>query len=289
MLKQYIVSGSNGYLGEKVVSILANQGEKVIGLCRKVPGQKNEQVSYVTNEKFLANSSTYMDRDTIFIHLAFARGNRGAGEIANSLDFTKEILNKLSISDNLKKFIYISSQGIYGKSSKIRMVGDQAEPESLYTMAKYAAEKMVESSFKNYCILRLDNVIQSQNLVKSLAKSAIREKKIYIVGGKQIFSYIDGEDAATAITICAQSEENHEYIYNVGPNKMQVSLLDIADILKQVAAYHQNEIEVLIEPDSTELWAGLDTKKFCDEYHWKPKYNINQMIDRVYESVLKEG
>lgn len=287
MSEQYIVSGSNGFLGKKVVSLLAKRENKVIGLCRSVDANICGPVKYITNKEFLMSPNTYMDEKTIFIHLAFARANYGAREIAGSLDFTKDLLNSVCDSDNLERFIYISSQGVYGKTEKIRSVTIKVEPESIYSMAKYAAEKLVEMTLidKDYCILRLDNVIQSQNLIKSLSMSAINKGCISITGGKQVFSYIDGEDAAEAIVACACGQKNCKHIYNVGPNRMRVSLIELAEILRSIAAKYNNGVEVLCNPDDTELWAGMDSEDFCIEYAWKPKYDIFQMIERVYKEV----
>lgn len=288
MSKQYIVSGSNGFLGEKVVSLLVSQGKKVIGLCRNKGIQNDGTVKYVLNDEFLTKTKIFMKEKTVFIHLAFARANREASEIAESLDFTKNLLKNICKSEHLERFIYISSQGIYGKSEKIRKVSDRAEPESIYSMAKYAAEKMVEMAFdedKDYCILRLDNIIQSQNLVKTLFKSAISKGRIDIIGGKQVFSYIDGDDAADAIVLCACSDKrSNRHIYNVGPNRMRISLIEIVEIVKKVIT-EQNNIEVIYNPDDTVLWAGMDSEDFCVEYNWKPEYDIVQMIERVYKEV----
>lgn len=288
MSVQYIVSGSNGYLGAKVVSLLLSKGEKVIGLCRNLPDINSEKINYVPNDVFLEKAEKYMNRKTIFIHLAFARANRGAKEIAESLDFTKSILDKISNFDNLEKFIYISSQSVYGKTKKIRSVNNQVEPVTPYAMAKYAAEKLVESNLKNYkyCILRLDNVIQSQNLINVLVKCSIMDHRINITGGKQIFSYIDGDDAASAIVVCACSKKNNKLIYNVGFNKMRISLIEIANIIEKIAMQHNNKIEIIFKADDTELWAGMDTEDFCKEFNWKPQYNIIQMITRIYETTL---
>lgn len=288
MSEQFIVSGSNGFLGKKVVSLLSDRGKQVIGLYRGMKPQEDGNVRYISNDVFLAEPEEYMCEETVFIHLAFARANRGSRGLAESLDFMENILNNVGPFDNLKNFIYISSQGIYGKSEEIRQVMNKAEPATPYSMAKYAAEKMVEVAFKNkdYCILRLDNVIQSQNFVKALSESAISRGRIDITGGKQIFSYIDGDDAAEAIAVCACGGKSKEHIYNVGPNRMRVSLLEVAEIVKQVAAKYNNNVEVAYTPDETVLWAGMDTGAFCMAYHWEPKYNMFQMVERVYGEVL---
>lgn len=294
--KLYIVSGANGFIGNKVVALLSRQGENIVGLCREpdsVDVRTNSNVSYTSNREFLKNLEKFVVQDYVFIHLAFGRSDRGFQMIADSLDFTKKILKKL-ISHGLKgRFVYISSQGVYGRQKDIRCVSDPPQPDTSYSMAKYAAEKMVEMAFsgeQDYCILRLDNVIQSQNLVKALSESAIIQEKIHITGGKQVFSYIDVDDAAAAIVKCACYKGKYKrHIYNVGPNEMCVTLIEIADMIKQIADRKGNNIEIVLDSDDTALWAGMNSWDFYEEFDWSPQYNIMDMVERVYENVQGGG
>ena len=58
----------------------------------------------------------------------------------------------------------------------------------------------------------------------------------------------------------------------------------IAGMVKEAAKAHgYGEIEIDFTEDETALWAGMDTGKFAADTGWKPRYDIRQMIDRVFE------
>ena len=63
--------------------------------------------------------------------------------------------------------------------------------------------------------LRLDLVVQSQNVIKSLCRQA-KEEWLRLKGGKQLFSFIDADDVARAIVVMLQSPDGWEKAYNVG-------------------------------------------------------------------------
>ena len=55
-------------------------------------------------------------------------------------------------------------------------------------------------------------------------------------------------------------------------------------MVKEAAKAHgYGEIEIDFTEDETALWAGMDTGKFAADTGWKPRYDIRQMIDRVFE------
>ena len=292
--KLYVVSGANGNLGSLVMEKLLEAGENVMGLCRN-PDEASIKEYMVKNDDFLDNIDDIMKENHVcFIHLAFARANRSAEEIADSLNFTKRLLSSIADKPELERFICISSQGVYGKTGKIRTVSLPAAPGSVYTAAKYAEEILTEFAFEkrndvDWCILRLDNVIQSQNLVRMLSKSALTTGEISIRCGRQYFSYIDKEDAAEAIALCAVHEENYKRkIYNVGPDCMRISLSEVAELVKSAAAQTGREVTIDETPEGIELWAGMDSKEFMQEFDWRPKFSIEEMVVRVYMQMETE-
>lgn len=65
---------------------------------------------------------------------------------------------------------------------------------------------------------------------------------------------------------------------------MRYQLMEIAGMVKEAAKAHgYGEIEIDFTEDETALWAGMDTGKFAADTGWKPRYDIRQMIDRVFE------
>lgn len=243
---------------------------------------KSDRVIQILNPNFF--ESEYASYD-ILIHLAFARGNKGNEAIAESLDYTRRIFTragKLGVS----KMIYISSQGVYGNTSSIREIGCKVNPSSVYAMAKYAGELLLRECVcadkGSFNILRLDNVIESQNLVRTLCRSAIQDKRITLRGGKQVFSYLNAYDAAKAVFLSYTTDLDKNAIYNVGPNRMRITLTEIGELVRAVSLERGNRIQVELQEDDTELWAGMDSEKFIQATGWVPSRNIYEMVKDIY-------
>lgn len=227
---------------------------------------------------------------TAAIHMAFARGNRPSQEIANSLDYAKDAYKRL-YDMRIPRILYISSQSVYGAMSDWRREDCPPAPETLYSMAKYAGEKLLEAQFRDahevrYATLRLDYVIQSQRLVTALCKDAKTTGTIHLKGGKQTFSYIDRTDVAKAIVAMLKYDGLWKPVYNVGPNKMRYTLGEIADVVASVAKKHGiPDVKVELEENDTTLWSGLDSSSFVKDTGWGPSMDIWQMVEAIYEKV----
>lgn len=280
-----LITGVNGFLGGKItrrivtdtefdVFAVASSEEKVLAMCER-EGVDKDRVHYLSNADFLKPETELRD---IYgaVHLAFARRVRPAAEIALSLVYAADVFHKLAGS-HIDRVINMSSQGVYGGTEEIRTENTAPAPENHYTMAKYASELLFNDILKNcphHTNFRLDLVTQSQNIIKELCKSAM-EGKIKLRGGKQVFSFIDGEDVATAIEAMLMAEGDWDDVYNVGWNQKRYMLVELAGIVADAAVkcgYKRPEIE-LAEADIA-LWSGMDSSRFMDKTRWKPLLTV---------------
>ncbi len=294
--KHILFTGADGNIGRQAIKQLLSDSEFLIDALvmnasdmefavKSADIKHTERMNIVTNEEFFSDSYHLSDYDTV-IHLAFSRADKSFADIASSLDYESALFRKLQ-TGHVRRIAYMSSQGIYGKTAEIRTVGMLPAPASIYTMAKYAGEKLLETYYADKpetatAILRLDNVIQSQNLVRALCTSALKTGELHLKGGKQCFSYIDVRDAGGAVTAVVKKQQWEQKIYNVGPDKMRFQLVQIAEIVCKIAEKHGKKIIVSLEKDDTELWAGMDTSVFLKEFSWKPHFSIEMMIEDIY-------
>ena len=294
--KRILFTGADGNIGRQAVKRLLSDSEFVIdALVMKASDMEfaiksadirnTERLNVITNDEFFSDSYCLSDYDTV-MHLAFSRADKSFADIASSLDYESALFRKLQ-TVNVKRIAYMSSQGIYGKTADIRTVGMSPSPASVYTMAKYAGEKLLESYYADKpetatAILRLDNVIQSQNLVRALCTNALKTGELHLKGGKQCFSYIDVRDAGSAVTAVVKKPQWEQKIYNVGPDKMRFQLVQIAEIVRKIAEKYGKTVNIFLEEDDTELWAGMDTSVFLKEFNWKPQFSVETMIEDIY-------
>ena len=298
MGKKVLVTGANGTLGSLLVKRLLDttaydviavvrSPEKYRDLLEKIQARKHERLFFLENSKLI---DTELENLYAAVHMAFARRNRPSAEIAGSIDFSAQVFRKLAQSD-VQRVINISSQGIYGDTDEIRTEQTPPAPVTAYTMAKYAAEKICNFCFadsgKEFTNLRLDLVIQSQNLVPALCRQA-KKGKICLKGGEQRFSFIDAEDAVRAVEAMIQSKGEWEQTYNVGWNRKRYKLTEVADIVKSVAEKMEyKNVEILLEEKDISLWAGMDSTKFEKHTGWEPKIDIYEMVERIFRSMMR--
>ena len=296
--KRILITGAGGNLGGRLTKLLADETEyEVIAVSsfpEKIPnmleriGVKNpNRVFGISGEEMFRTDLSKMNIAGA-VHFAFSRAVFPKKDIASSLDYSLAAFRKIADS-HIQNAIYISSQSVYGNTPEWRTEETVPSPESVYAMAKYAGEKLFEAVYLGHkelqhTILRLDIVIQSQNLVKTLCKNAKESGKLRLRGGKQVFSYMDADDVPYAILALLNGKIPWKAVYNVGPNKMRYQLMEIAGMVKEAAKAHgYGEREIDFTEDETALWAGMDTGKFAADTGWKPRYDIRQMIDRVFE------
>lgn len=299
MRKTIFVTGASGFLGTKLIErLLDNSKYRVLALLlnqenehefrNRFPSAEQERLA-VIKEKDLSESllSTF-DIDSA-IHFAFSRRNCPYSDIASSIDFCGKIFRILSRSGVLR-VIYISSQGVYGNTQEIRTEQTIPAPATVYSMAKYAGEKMLQVYFEGTdvetTIVRLEGIIQSQKLVRALCKQVADTNKICLKGGKQKFSYLDADDAVAAFEALLLFKGKWKPIYNIGPNRCRYNLVEVAEAVAQVGEkLGYGATDILLETQDIEMWAGMDSSLITQDTGWVPQYDLHQMIERIYKSM----
>ncbi len=298
-MKNILITGVDGMIGGTLVRrILKETDFQIIGATFTQEMLDNmlvrEGITQTDRIRFLSNAEltapeTKLSGIDAAVHLAFSRRNCPAADIASSIDFASAVFAKLAASD-VQRVINLSSQGVYGKTEAFRTEETPAAPETQYTMAKYAAEVIFRTHFASshvpdYTCLRLDPVVQSQNLVVALCKQA-KDGLIQLRGGQQRFSFIDAEDAAGAVIAMLLSKSGWAQVYNVGWNRMRFTLTEVAE---HVAAAAERlgfgTPQITLDEQDIVLWAGLDSTRFTVHTGWTPEIGFDAMIERIFAKV----
>lgn len=298
-MKKIVITGANGFLGRKLVKTLvdekkcyvvavASTKEKLLQSLMQEKVVNIKHVDFINNNDFLSERSLKYKGDIYcLIHLAFSRRFRPSQEIASSIDYACEVFN---IADKLliEKVINISSQGVYGDYELFRTEDVQAQPKTAYTMAKYATELilktcMSKSQVRNYSNLRLDCIAQTQNLLVSFCNQ-VSLGVLHLIGGQQKFSFLDVNDAVSAIITMIFNEDKWEFVYNVGINCKRYSLLEVAELFEEVVLSKYNKkLKIELDSQDINLYAGLDSTRFTNLTNWKPRYTLKDSIQSMLE------
>jgi len=138
------VTGSTGFIGRKIVEILVKKGVKVIALQRS----ENHSQTIPSRRFDLSNLRTInaelLDEIDVVIHTAALVHDSSATypeHEALNVDATSKLLS-VSKKCGVKKFIFISTVGVYGVSSDKSNISLETpvNPQTAYAKAKYQSE-----------------------------------------------------------------------------------------------------------------------------------------------------
>ncbi len=298
-MEKILITGANGMLGGKIIRqimettdfdvvAVAASKDKIEAMSEREAIGENDRIHFLSNEAFLSGEITEaLSGIGGAVHLAFSRRIRPASDIAASIDFSERVFHRFT-EIGAERIINLSTQAVYGNVNGMRKETMDPAPESIYAMAKYATERIFElcmktASIQNYTSLRLDLVVQSQNLIPDLCRQA-KEGMIQLRGGKQRYSFIDADDAALAVVSMLKRRDRWERIYNVGWNQRQYTLLEIAEMIAEAAeriGYGRPAIR--LDEQNIVLWYGMDSSKFMEFTGWNPSIGLTEMIVKIMQ------
>ena len=299
MKKTVLITGASGYLGRELIGQLLERGDAIVASTSD-PAKlmetfcNNKALKCVTREELFSDGNHWDDVETVF-HLAFARRFRPNSEIADSVQYSRRVFEKVK-ERRIPRLINVSSQSVYGNTEGDRDENMTVSPEMVYAMAKYATEIVMESVFQNCTTtvttsIRLDPIAQNQNLLPRLVEQAFEKHEISLVGGGQIFSLLDIRDGAAAfLKLLDTPTEKWKPVYNVGWNNTIYTLTELADLVKQVAEVHgSGEIKITLKSEDIRTYAGLNSACFIADTGWQPRYGIEDIIDRCVNEYLNKS
>ena len=288
-MKTVLITGASGFLGHHVVKeLLKHPDYDVIAIGGRPEDKVNPlpdspRVHFYTLDKLFTNK--FDNIDTV-INCAFARSN-DAALLARAFDFTEKLIRRL---EELKaqSVINLSSQGVYKRLSKGELSSEESpiEPVDLYSMAKYASEKLFSVSAIPYVTnMRLASLMMPQRFLYFFVQKAIHGEKFTVTAPNQYAALLDVEDAASGlVAVTALSHEKRSGVYNLGIGT-QYSLLDYANCVKAIGKKFGYTVEFEIADNKTGSNAGMDCMKLMKDTGWKPVNTKAEMIVRLFKDI----
>ena len=296
-----LITGSRGYVGSRLCQILNKEKKSVeiVGLDTNFYGNnKKIEKKFIRKDIRDVNQNDLKNID-IVIHLA-SLSNDPLGSLNENL--TKQInykacsdIAKLSKKKGVKRFIFVSTQSIYGiskyKNKTIKENDKNIKPITQYAKSKLKAEKdILKLADKKFCItiLRPSTVhgpsenFRSDIVLNNLAASAFIKKKIIInTNGKPYrpVLYID-DLCKIIISSCFKPQKlMQRKIYNVGYPGKNFSILEIGKMVKKI--FKNVPLLVLNKPshDERSYRVNFDKlkKDFSDIIDFKNKNILNDI------------
>lgn len=286
------ITGAGGFLGTELLKQLSAHKEVTV---------------YAFTFDFERNRSTYISSDNIItldnsdaagfdyssvdvlINCAFPRNVENA-DFAKGLDFIQRVIEKAA-KDNVGSVINISSQSVYDPARTQPADENSAIIlETKYAVGKYWSELFVNSMSRNirHTNLRMASLIGpgfDQRITNKFAKKVIDGEQITVIGGDQLFGYLDVRDAASGIITVALSEGNWEEVYNLG-TESAYTLEQIAQTAVQVGreiGFDANNVIVADKEPGSYRNSSISCDRFKQRFASEFDYDLNTSIIDIFE------
>lgn len=201
-----------------------------------------------------------------------------------------------AIEHGVSRFLFASSDGVYGRQSGLIYETTIPEPVSLHTRLKLRMEERVlNSKQRNFhpTVLRIGSGYgYSERLRLDLApnlilRDAILKGEVILRCSTECRAFIHVEDAASAFTTCLGAHENliSGEIFNVGCPEKSISLQKVASVVTQIVP---NASITFADEEPNLPDYHLSSSKIEKLLDFHPKRKLLDGLEEVAE-VLRSG
>ena len=303
--KRVLVTGGAGYLGSVLVRKLLDEGFEVVVLDALYFKDDSIKDLY-SNPKFslikgnienIGDLSKALVNINSVIHLAGI-----VGDPACNIDplftiqtnfFATQAFIRMCKYYKVEKFIFASTCSVYGTGKDLLNEKSPTNPVSLYARSKLEAEKILLSECDDsigILILRMATLYGWSyrprfDLVANLfaAKAAIGEE-IIVQGGSQRRPLLHLGDAINAFLLALKApvKVSSGQIFNVGSNDENYTILEIANIVKEVDSTAKITVDENVI-DKRDYW--VDFSKIERVLKFKAKRDLKSSIKEIMNNV----
>ena len=304
--KTFLVTGGAGYIGTVLSEWLLSLGHEVICLDRcffgeeKISGFINHPNYRLIKEDIRNFDSKHFNGVDVVVDMA-SLSNDPVGELDEEKTYAINTEGRLRVcrlakNAGVSRYILTSSCSVYGFNDGICEEASTPRPLTTYAKCNSLAEACLEMAAADFSvtILRLATVfglskrMRFDLVINTMVLSAFRDRSICVCGdGKQYRPFIHVKDVARAIAEVAAStpEEVSFQIYNVGFNRNNHSIRELADIIQKVLPV---QVKVLIsgdQPDTRSYQVNFD--KYMKTFGTKPEMSLAAGALEVWEALEK--
>ena len=286
-MKTVLITGAFGFLGHHLVlELLKNKQNQIIAIGGRPEDQANPLPAHARLQVYPLDSlftEKWHDIETV-VNCAFARSN-DAKLLASAVDFTEKEI-RLFEKIRVKSVINISSQGVYQRLPAGELSNEESpiEPIDLYSMAKYACEKLFCVSTIPYITnVRLASLYMHKRFLYFFVQKAKAGEPFTVTAPNQYASLLDVTDAASGLAaIVALLPEERASIYNLGIGT-QYSLLEYAESVKAIGQKMGFFASFDVVDNGMVACAGMDCARLMEETGWKPTILKDEMIINAFK------
>jgi dTDP-glucose 4,6-dehydratase len=214
--------------------------------------------------------------------------------IESNIQGTQNLL-EASKENNIKKFIQISTDEVYGTLTKEGYFKETNHilPNSPYSASKAGADLMVRAYNETFDLAM--NITRCSNnygpyqfpekLIPLMINNALNNKSLPVYGdGKNIRDWLHVYDHCTAIDLVLHKGKNGE-IYNVGGSNEKMNI-EIVELILDYLNKDESLISFVDDRLGHDRRYAIDSQKIQNKLGWKPKYKFEEGIKETIQWYL---
>src|SRR3989344_2956443 len=299
-----LVTGGAGFMGSNFIRFMVNKypQHQIINydkLTYAADLRNLDDIKHKKNYKFVKGDVCnfkflvkFLKEVDCIIHLAAE--SHVDNSIGNSLIFTTSntygthVLLEAARLNNVKKFLHVSTDEVYGDIEKGSFKEDSIlNPNNPYSASKAGAEMIARSYHKTYkmpiTIVRGNNVFgpcqYPEKIIPAFITRLLQDKKIPLHGdGSNIRTYIYADDFSLALETAFNKGKAGE-IYNIG-TKDERSNIQIAKTLIKKLSKDESYIDNVKDRPFNDKRYSIDTTKI-KALGWKQKHKFETALDET--------
>jgi len=312
------ITGGAGFVGGHLSKAFLDAGHQVeilddlsTGSIENIDALKGREgfaytVDSVMNESLTAEM---IDRADVVVHLAAAVGVKLIVEspvrtIETNVHATEIVLSHAN--KKRKKVLIASTSEVYGKSTDVpfREDGDLVMGASIKGRWSYACSKAIDEFLAlayhkerklPVVVFRLFNTVGPGQtgrygmVIPNFVRQALSGQPITVFGdGEQRRCFTDVSDVVGALLKLSQSEEAVGQVINIGNDTREVSIMELARLVKKKTG---SSSEIVLVPYAQAYEEGFedmprripDLSKIKRLIGYEPKVDLDGVLDRVIE------
>jgi len=201
-----------------------------------------------------------------------------------------QILLDVAKNYNVKKFVQISTDEVYGELGKTGYFTEQTPlaPNNPYSASKASADMLCRAYFRTYglpvIITRCSNNYGPyqfpEKLIPLMIHKALNDGRLPVYGdGSNVRDWIYVLDHCKAIDTVLQKGEAGE-VYNIGGNS-EMQNIDVVRLIINKLGKSEDLIEFVKDRPGHDRRYAMDITKIQNELEWEPEYSFERGLEET--------